>query len=451
MRPILIGLVAAFLAAIMVPAAALAATATPPKIPIDPAAKAKGMHDAPGVITAAGVECDLADARLLGPSTDAKTKAITNFYEIACKNAEGYIIGIPAKPGPLPVIYTCLEVAASGSANIQCALPENADPKAGFASMIEKVRPDCQVSNARAIGQTQDRTATVFEVACQGGAGYVVNTSFPISTTKPMTFNSCLAYGPSAVTHCTLTDQAADDAYFASLVTKIGKPCAATNHRWVGATSTGSNYFEVACQEGKGYMFELKPDGSVGQAVDCTLADNIGGGCTLTNAHAAQTAEAALYSKLAHEAGFACDVSKYFPFDTAPAGYEAVELACSNRPDGAVGLFPANPSDKAKIYDCAHSELVGFRCTFTQVSAAYPSLTADLNKLGKSSCVVSGERVIGVTPDKLGFVEVACADGNPGYVISYSIVDMTVKDATSCPLAKDIAGGCQMPENLPKH
>jgi hypothetical protein len=86
----------------------------------------------------------------------------------------------------------------------------------------------------------------------------------------------------------------------------------------VGATPTGSNYFEVACQEGKGYMFEQKPDGSVGAGIDCAVADNIGGGCTLTNSRAAETAEAALYSKLAHAAGFACDVSKYFPFDTAP-------------------------------------------------------------------------------------------------------------------------------------
>jgi hypothetical protein len=119
-----------------------------------------------------------------------------------------------------------------------------------------------------------------------------------------------------------------------------------------------------------------------------------------------------------------------------------------------VGLFPAKPTDPAKIYDCAHSELVtptAFRCTFTQPAAAFPSVTADLIKLGKSSCVVSGERVIGVDAEKVGYVEVACADGNPGYVVSYNTADMTPKEAVSCPLAKQIAGGCQLPANLPKH
>jgi hypothetical protein len=317
--------------------------------------------------------------------------------------------------------------------------------------MVQKLRPDCQVANARALGQTTDRTTTVFEVACQSGAGYVVDTSFPLSASKPMTFNSCLAFGPTAADHCTLTDAAASDAYFATLVSKIGKPCTPTGHRWVGAAASGSNYFEVSCQDGKGYMFEQKPDGSVGQAIDCAVADNIGGGCTLTNARAAQTAEAALYSRLAHGAGFACDVSKYSPFDVNVPGHEVVELACSNRPDGAVAIFPADTSQKSVFYDCAHSELAGYRCGFTQPSAAFPSVTADLNKLGKSSCVVSGERVIGVSPEKVGYVEVACADGNPGFIISYNATDMTPQQATSCPLAKGIAGGCQMPANLPKH
>ena len=452
MRPILVGLVAVFAAAIMLPAAALAA-ATPPKPPTVTAAdKAKGMKDAPAVITEAGLDCQLADARALGASTDPTTKVTTNFYEIACTGAEGFIVGVPAKPpGPPPVIYTCLEVASSGAANIACILPENVDPKAGFASMIQKVRPDCTVTNARALGQTADRATTVFEVACQGGAGYRGETSFPISTTKPMTFSSCLACGPTSVNKCTLTDQAATDAYFATLVAKIGKPCTATGHRWVGATNSGSNFYEVACQEGKGYMFEQKPDGTIGQGVDCAVADNIGGGCTLTNARAAETQEASLYSKLAQNSGFNCDVSKYSPFDVNVPGHEVVELACSNRPDGRVAIFPADTTQKAVFYDCAHSELAGYRCSFTPPSAAFPGVTADLTKLGKSSCAVSGERVIGVDASKVGYVEVACADGNPGFIVSYDVADMTPKDAVSCPLAKQIAGGCQMPENQPKH
>jgi hypothetical protein len=181
------------------------------------------------------------------------------------------------------------------------------------------------------------------------------------------------------------------------------------------------------------------------------VADGIGGGCTLTNSREAQTEQAGLYTRLAHNAGFACDVSKYgpIPANVAP-GHEVVELACSNRPDGGIGVFPASTAEKALIYNCAVSELAGFRCSFTKPDAAYPLLTADLKALGKTSCVVSGERLLGTTPDKMGYVEVACADGNPGYIVSYSLATMTAKEATACPFAKDIAGGCKMPENA-KH
>jgi hypothetical protein len=194
-------------------------------------------------------------------------------------------------------------------------------------------------------------------------------------------------------------------------------------------------------------MLQEVASGKLGLVIDCADADPIGGGCTLTNGHAAQTEQAGLYSRLAQAAGYNCVVSKYFPFPVNVPGHDVVELACSNRPDGAVAIFPASSSEKAVIYNCDLSELAGYRCTFTKPDASYPQLTDDLRKLGKTSCAVSGNRVIGTTADKLGYVEVACADGNPGYIVSFQMSDMTPKEATACPFAKEIAGGCQMPEN----
>ncbi len=453
MRPILIGLVAALMAAMIAPAAASAAAsaATPQKQTVDSGKRAQGMKDAPGVIAATGVDCQVADARFIGESSDPKTKAKSKYYELACKDAEGFIVAVPEKPGPLPLIYTCMEVNAAHNPNIACILPDNADPTAGLAPLVAKYEPTCELSAARALGQTSDRKTTVFEIACKNGAGYIVDASFPVSAKQPATFNSCLAFSSATQTHCTLSDQASLNTYFNSLVAKLSKPCTPTAHRWVGATASGSNYFEVACQGGKGYMFELKPDGSVGQPINCAVADSIGGGCTLTNARQAQTEQADLYTKLAHQAGFDCTVSKYFPFDTQPAGYsEAVEVACSNRPDGGILLSPTDSSRKEVFYNCAHSELAGFRCTFTKPDAALPSLTADLQAMHKESCTVSGERVMG-SQANMGYIEVACADGNPGFIIQYDTTSMKPVAATSCPLAKDIGGGCQMPQNQPHH
>jgi hypothetical protein len=450
MRPIVIGLIAALMAATMQPAAALAAT-TPakPGATVDAASIKKGMDAAPGVITKAGLDCNLANARMLGTSTDPKTKAASDYYELACTDQEGFIIAIPQKDGVIQ-IETCLETLNTPGSGAQCLLPQNADAKSGLKALVAKYKPSCVLTNARAIGQTSDRSATVFEVACQGGPGYNVQASFPVSAAKPAQFAPCFALAADSPMKCTLTDDATSTAYVTAMVAKMGKPCTVTNKRYVGATPEGNSFFEVACDDKKGYMIETAADGTVKPAIDCSVADGIGGGCTLTDSRSAETAQAGLYSKLAHNAGFACDVSRYAPFNVNVPGHEVVEMACSNRPDGAIGVFGATAADGSTIYDCAHSELQGYRCTFTKPDAAVPSLTADLNKVGKSSCVVNGERIVGVTTEKVGYIEVTCSDGNPGFMISYAIDKMTPKEALGCSLSKGILGGCSMPGNL-KH
>jgi hypothetical protein len=449
MRRFIIGLLAALMAASILPAAAFAADAPAKTAPVkvDPEAKTKGMAAAPGIITSAGLDCQLADARLIGTSNDPKTKISQNYYELACKGAEGFVVSVPVKAGTGDTLaYTCLEVALAKGAT--CVLPENADPKAGIAALVSQDQPNCQMTNARGLGH--NATVTVLEVACQGGAGYIVDASYPLSLSKPATFNPCAGITAGMSIQCTLTDAATTNAYIAALVAKMGKPCDMKDHRYVGADSKGVAYFEVACQDGKGYMMEVAANGGVAP-IDCAVADGIGGGCTLTNSRAAETEQAGLYSKLAHNAGFACEVSKYglIPANV-PAGHEVVELACSNRPDGGVGVFAATAAEKSVVYNCAVSELVGYRCSFTKPDAAFPQLTNDLKALGKTTCVVSGERLVGTTPDKLGYIEVTCADGNPGYVISYTLATMAPKEALTCSFAKDIAGGCQMPQNTKK-
>ena len=451
MRRLIIGLFAALMAATILPAAAFAADAAAAKAAaaatkVDPTAKTKGMEAAPGIITSAGLDCQLADARLIGISTDPKTKVAQSYFEIACKNAEGYVVSVPVKAGTADTqAYTCLEVAAAKGAT--CILPENADPKAGIAALVAQDQPNCQITNARGLGH--NATVTVIEIACQGGAGYIIDGSYPLSLSKPATFNPCAGITAGMTIQCALTDAATTNAYVTGLVAKMGKPCDMKDHRYVGADSKGVAYFEVACQDGKGYMMEVTLTGAIAP-IDCAVADGIGGGCTLTSSRAAQTEQAGLYSKLAHNAGFACDVSKYGPIPVSLPGHEVVELACSNRPDGAIAIFPTSASEKAQIDNCAVSELAGYRCSFTKADAAFPQLTSDLKTLGKSTCVVSGERLVGTTADKMGYIEVSCADGNPGYVISYTLATMAPKEALTCSFAKDIAGGCQMPQNTKK-
>jgi hypothetical protein len=461
MRPGRFGLatLAALLVGALVAGAAQAATAPaagavkPPEITKEQ--RDAGMKAAPALITAAGVPCQLADARKIGDTPpDPKTKQISSYYEVACKGAMGYVLVDHGKGGEAPSWAACPDQAkvdaATGKPNgAACFLPGNLDDRATLAPFIAKGGVPCQATNVRGIGHSAK--SAYFEVACSNGRGYVMTTSAPPDATQPVQMVSCLAFDATSPVACKLTSGDSQLAVIDQLAAKSGKNCQVTKKRYVLTSQDESNYYEVACQDGKGYMLQEKADGSFGEAIGCADADGIGGGCTFTNGRQAQTEELGLYSKLAHTAGYNCDVSKYSPFDVNVPGHEVVELACSNRPDGAVALFPASSaSGKAVVYDCAHAEVAGYRCGFTAASAALPTLTADLRTLGKTSCVVSCERFIGRTADGAGFVEVSCSDGAPGYIIEYKAPPLSAAAptrATPCVQAQEIEGGGKMPEN----
>jgi hypothetical protein len=413
--------------------------------PITKDQRDKGMAAAPGLVSAGGFDCQVADARFVGDGTDPKTKAKVSLYELACTGNEGLFV---QKSGDTLTAFTCAQANQPGPDGKQnpsrCLLPGNADPAAGIAPYVAKAGKTCAISKLRALGQSP--TNAVFELACQDGSGWILATSAPPRLDKPVSMDPCVAYPPDGNISCKLTDAASQLAVVDRLIAKSGKACTVKGRRYVGATTSGSTFYEAACQEGKGYMIETAADGAFKQAIDCAAADAIAGGCTLTDARQAKTEQAGLYTRFAAKAGFQCQVSGYAPLP-GPADKDVVEMACSNRPDGAIGIFGASESDPATIIDCAHSELKSYRCSLTKASAAYPTLTADLKTLGKTSCTVSNARTVGVSADQHGYIEVGCADGLSGYMIEYTLSPITPKSPIVCGEAKGIAGGCKLPGN----
>lgn len=445
MRPFAIGLTAALVLAALVPAAVISAPKDKEKpAAVDAKARETGMKEAPPLVTAAGLSCTVSDARFIGE--DKKTS--TKYYEVACQQGMGYAIS--AKKDVAPVGYTCLESSTPGPdgkpGGLACVLPANADPKTGLDAYVKKAGVACELENARAIGAGAKNS--YFEVACKGGAGYIVTTSSPVSLDQEVTANSCLLYEDGGNVSCKLTDKATQLAVVDTLAAGSGKNCAIKDKRYVLSTKT-DNYFEVACQDGKGYMLQqAAAGGALVKTIDCAQASFVGGGCTLTDSVAAQTEQAGLYTKLATKAGFDCKVEKYGMLPSNDPKKEIVELKCSNRPDGGIGIFTAASNI---VYDCVTSEMNGYRCSFTKPDAAFPRLTADLKALGKGSCTVSGSRVIGQTATD-GYVEVACSDGLPGWVMSYPLNTTTphAKEVLSCLQAKGVGGGCKLPTNTTK-
>src|SRR5580698_2672581 len=365
----------------------------PPEI--TPEQRADGKKAAPALIAAAGLPCQLADARHIGDTTDPKTSKPVKYYEIACTGAMGYVLVDHGAAAP-PSWASCPDqekTDATGKVNgAACFLPANLDNKALLAPFIAQSKAQCDVSNVRGIGHGE--SASYFEVACANGRGFILKTSAPPKLDQPVQMITCLAFDASSALACKLTTSAAQLAAVDVLAGSAGKSCTVKDKRYILTAADMSNYYEVACTDGKGWVLHEGADGKLAETIGCDAAGGIGGGCTLTNTRDAETEQAGLYTKLARAAGFNCDVSKYSPFNVDVPGHEVVELACKDRSDGAVAIFPASSADKANIYDCAHAELVGYRCSFSTPDQAFGHVTDELKSLGKTSCAVSGERIV---------------------------------------------------------
>ena len=405
---------------------------------------AKGKKDAPALVTASKAPCTMTDAYYIGGGTD-KDKVHANYYEVACKEGLGYIL-VAKDKAPAPEAVDCVKLStktADGKPNpLACRLPGNRHPALGLQPVVTQAGHTCTVSNGRYVGSTAD--VDIYEVACGEGGGYILETSRNGSA-PPKTTN-CVIYAAGGGIKCSLESEADQMVYVDKLVAASGKPCAIKGRRYVGSTSDGADFYEVACNDNSGFMVKTKANGAFAEQIDCLKAAGIGDGCKLTDTRQALTQQNNLYSSLAKKAGFDCDVSKYADFPTADANTEIVELACGNRPDGGVGFFPA--SGPGRVLDCLRSEAEGYKCTYTPTTALYPKLTAQLRAKGKTSCVVSNAVAFAEATSKGGtgkddLVEVGCADGGPGYVLDYLYGQTEPAELLNCGQVEKM-GGCKL-------
>ena len=440
MRPFGLGLIAALMVALMAPAAAMAAPAA--KAPtVSAESRKEGMKDAPGIVATAKLPCQVSDARLAGKApADKKTGSLgASVYEVACGAGNiGYLIQV--NPTGEPNVFSCL-IANYPPENTDkpanpCVLPENIDLKPAVTKITTTAKAPCDPDKIRGIGQTASNT--VFEISCPNGAGYIIMASAPLEVTKPATALNCLAYDAAESNiKCALGTPAARLALADKFAPTAQPGCVVKDRRYIGVLTDGTEGYEFACNDGKGFVAKINSTGGVASVIDCAKLN--GGGCTLTDTRSALAEQAGLYTKLASNAGSNCQVTKYAVFP-AKDQTEIVELVC-NGGAGAIGMFPA--TGKGKVLDCGHSLVAGYKCTLG--TADYSALTADLNKFDKKECKVSSVGQPLKAPDGTIRLEVACSDGLPGYMINYTD-PTTPKEVVGCAFA----GNCVLPTNKKK-
>jgi hypothetical protein len=409
----------------------------------------RGRVEAPAAAAAAGLGCKVTDGLYILNNTDKETKVSTDAYEVACDGALGRVVLKTVAAGQTTyAVQDCISNAvlmADGRPNtLACALPANQMSPARLAHYLDDAGVTCDLKQARAFGATAD--AAWFEAACAGDRGYVVGV--PLAPGKDVTARNCLAFDAGASTECRLITR---DAMLASatapLIAAADSACQPKARRYVAA-SQGDEYYEIACASGAGFMVAANFRGAFKTKVECANAEGIAGGCTLTDVNVVLTADNARYTGLAKAAGYDCAVSGYRAVASTPQD-QTVEMTCANRADGALAQFPKTGAPR--IFNCAAAETTGYRCNLTKPDAAFARLTAAVRqKLPTSTCQVAAAKFLGVTPDS-GYVEVACADKLPGYVVQYAKATAVATDVIYCSQLSSQRGvTCGLPTNLQK-
>jgi hypothetical protein len=435
---------------------ALAADAPPAAFKMDPKIHEQSMKDAPPLVLAAGLDCQITDAYLLGLS-DEKVNGKTyksSFYELACgQGGLGYIF--KSSPGQDNLSFDCLSlknaaekaIAAKQKPGNTCQLPANANPAAGLQPLLVKGGVNCaSVTKANWVGASPADKLNVYEAACSDGNGYLMTVPAPGST-KTLQVVDCAKSDLIGVT-CELTSKEAIAQHIIAVSTGANRPtCMPNKARWVVSDpAKGDDFYEVGCADGTtGFMFETDGKGAFKTAIDCVRATRIAGGCTYMNVNTGSTAEAATYTKLAKQIGYTdCPaVSKYQSYGAENGGpREIVELQCSGT-EGAYALVPTGAGQTGEYFNCVRAVGRGLTCHLTSLDATYAKIGKQIAARGKTTCAVSNGRPIGKDDKGQEYVEVACG-AQPSLVLTYSrLPQETLIGAVTCDQAP-IANACQL-------
>jgi len=215
MRPIGIGLAVALLFAAFTPASIMSpAIAAAPR----QARRAGGRQGSPGQghgrrarggpgRPGPGLDCQVADARMIGESTDAKSQGQDHLLRTGLLPVTK-ASSSPRRPrGPrCSPAWRRPSPKADGKPNtLVCLLPGNVDPKAALAAYVTKGgAANCDVDQGPRASATRRPTPTSRSRA-KGGAGYIIVTSAPPRMDKEVQVNPCLMYDPTGNVACKLS------------------------------------------------------------------------------------------------------------------------------------------------------------------------------------------------------------------------------------------------------
>ncbi|HWF00162.1 MAG TPA: hypothetical protein VG248_10235 [Caulobacteraceae bacterium] len=298
----------------------------------------------------------------------------------------------------LAVVFTLALAIPGASFAAAPAIPKEARTQGmkDAPALVAQTGADCQVSDARHIGDGQDPKTKVksslYEVACGAGVeGLIVQKSG--DEVHAFTCLQAAQPGPDGKPNpvsCLLPANAEPKAGMAPYLTASKITCTPDGYHVLG-TTPDATYVEVACHDNAGYILKMSnpPKAAAGvQAIPCVAqpeSSNLQ--CVLTN----RQAQLAVVDRLAQASGKPCDIKSRGYIGATQDGRVFFEAGCSDG-KGWMLIEAANGSlDKA--IPCANADIYLGGCKLTnsrEAKTEEASLYAGMAKKAGYDCDVGG-------------------------------------------------------------
>ncbi|MFN7129464.1 MAG: hypothetical protein ACK4OJ_10405 [Brevundimonas sp.] len=229
---------------------------------------------------------------------------------------------------------------------------------------------NCQVSEAKLLGQTEAKTS-VYEVACAAGPGFIIE-----SKTPPEAANCVLLAYSAAVLRardpaadpgpqCTIAANTDTQKFLREYAVQAGVACTVDEVKVLGKSNDGGVMYEAGCSDGAGFW--LKQLNNTWTKTPCIQVLAESGTCAFTTS--AENA-ALVKSYFAGSEAASCDVTEARLMGRNDNGvfYEAKCAAG----DGLIARLNTE-NVVQQVYPCATAQQVGGGCKLTTVPAAAPA------------------------------------------------------------------------------
>jgi hypothetical protein len=266
------------------------------------------------------------------------------------------------------------------------AVQARAKAKAESEELLKALQLACEVNDAQVVVAGTSKPASggkeidtrVYEVACTGAMGYVLERQ---GSTKPMAI-SCLtaeearaadvAKGKPPGFFCKLPENANVYGMVASMISSgTGASCTVRDLQLFGRSeSTQSDYSEVACKDGKGFLLRTALPGSQAESVvmSCSDAAKKGIKCRMTDAGPVETPITLdTFKDALAQHGVSCriDQIRMIGQEDNRKRY-VVEYRCDDQSAAMVAFIPLQGNTNPyEAIDCADAISRGVGCTFT--------------------------------------------------------------------------------------